>query len=265
MNSSQQPVPLLYSGEAGTYYGTEYEGLPTGVDNSIRDVGQALTHQGLSYLGKLTCSQCSQVDVYVYATNDQRVSVSVMATESGLNGVDCVSKFADAAFLTTTTVQVIADAYEQQNLFRVSLPGSNVEELLKQHLSYVASFEADHGAVQAIAVDLEAIARMVDEYTTRQQTDPIHHGFTELGSAFARARMAQIQEELAEDLDNDLDEDDEYEERIEYSEESASPLIRAILNDNLDEVRELLSAGAEVDAATWEDPVPVAVAVHIRY
>lgn len=129
--SAAQPIPLLYNGQAGDYYGTEYEGFPETVKLGVTEVGQLLLNQGLIYLGKLTCSQFPQIDAYEYATPDQRVSVAVMARESGLSGIDCVSKFQDGSFLTTTTVHVIPNAYDEQKLFRISLPGADAVALLE--------------------------------------------------------------------------------------------------------------------------------------
>jgi hypothetical protein len=110
--NADQPIPLLFSGQAGQYFGTEYERLPATVHPTVRVVGQQLTDLGLCYLGKLTCSQFNHVEVYAYVTGNFQVAVSVMATESGLSGVDCVSKFADDSYLTTTTVKILQGAYE---------------------------------------------------------------------------------------------------------------------------------------------------------
>jgi hypothetical protein len=184
--SSSQPIPLIYSGQAGSYFGTEYERLPADVHPSIYEVGQKLSDRGLNYLGKLTCSQFSHIEVYAYATPDEPIAVSVIGGELGLQGIDCVCKFADESFLTTTTVRVTHNAYEEQKLFRVSLPDSSIEEVLIQHLAYIEDFEKCYGQVQAIFPNLVAIAKMVDEYTIRQQSNQ-GHGFLELANGFTIA------------------------------------------------------------------------------
>ncbi|MBD2072923.1 ankyrin repeat domain-containing protein [Phormidium sp. FACHB-592] len=257
---------LLFSGQAGTYFGTEYEGLPADVHSSLHEVGQLLLSQGLAYLGKLTCSQFSQIEVYAYATPDQRIAVSVMATESGLSGIDCVSKFLDESFLTTTTVQVLHNAYDEQKLFRLSFPGFNAIELLAQHLTFVQDFEQRCGAAQAIFVDLLAIAQMVDEYTTRQESN-VGHGWCQFAGGFAQASVARMMGDDADEADeDDEDNDDDDEEldddRIEYDEDNVSPLIRAILQDDLAQVERLLEAGAELNPSSWDTEVPLVAAVY---
>lgn len=261
--SAAQPIPLIYSGQAGNYFGTEYEGLPAEVHSSVHEVGQLLLGRGLIYLGKLTCSQFSQVEVYAYATSDQRVAVSVMAGESGAIGIDCVSKFADDSFLTTTTVQVLHNAYDEQKLFRVSLPGLDAVELLEQHLTFVQDFEQRCGAVQAIVADLLAVAQIVDEYTIRQQSNP-GHGWLQFAGAFAQASVAQMMgdepEDVAEVCENDDENDDD--DAVEYDAGSVSPLIQAILQDDLAQVESLLASDAELNPADWDTEVPLVAAVY---
>ncbi|HEY9852097.1 MAG TPA: ankyrin repeat domain-containing protein [Leptolyngbyaceae cyanobacterium] len=261
--SAAQPIPLIYSGQAGNYFGTEYEELSADVHPSIHQVGQLLVNQGLTYLGKLTCSQFSQVEVYAYATPNQRIAVSVMAQESSLSGIDCVSKFADGSFLTTTTVQVINNAYDEQKLFRISLSGLNAVELLEQHLTFVRDFEQRCGAAQAVFANLLAIAQMVDEYTIRQQSN-VGHGWLQFASGFARAsvdRMMGSEGEEIEDSSDDIDEEyDAY--SVEYDEGKVSPLIRAILQDDLAQVERLLETGAELNPDGWQKEVPLVAAVY---
>lgn len=264
--SAAQPIPLLYSGQAGSYFGTEYEGLPADVDSSIHQIGQLLLSRGLIYLGKLTCSQFAQIDVYAYATPDQRTVVSVMAGGFGLSGIDCVSKFLDNSFLTTTTVQAVADAYDEQRLFRISLPGLNVVELLEQHSAFLQDFEQQCGAAQSRFADLLAVAQLVDEYTIRQQSN-VGHGWIELAGGFAQASVAQMMGDDSDEMDDIEDQEDEEEgndneDAIEYDQENATPLIRAILQDDLTQVEHLLEAGAELNPSGWDTELPLVAAVY---
>ncbi len=189
--SANQPIPLLYSGEGGDYFGTEYERLPENVHPSILEVGQLLVDRGMLYVGKLICSQFHQIEIYAYISPEKHFVISVIAQESNLQGIDCVSRFADNSYLTTTTVKLIQNAYEEQGLFRVSLPGLNVVELISQHLAYVKDFEKRCGEVLAIFDDLLAIAQMMDEYTIRQQSNP-GHGLLQFTSGLASSGMAQV-------------------------------------------------------------------------
>jgi hypothetical protein len=126
----------------------------------------------------------------------------------------------------STVVQVLQDVYDEQRLFRVSIPGLNAAQLLVQHLNYVKDFETRCGSVQPIFADLLAIAKTVDEYTVRQESNS-GHIFLQLAGGFARSRMAQMMAENADEEDDD--EDEEYAlERVEYDEDEVSPLIRAI-------------------------------------
>jgi hypothetical protein len=182
--SAANPISLLYSGRAGDYFGSNYAGLPSDVAASIDRSGKLLTSRGLSYLGMLTCSQFAQIEVYVYATTDRKVAVSLMATRSDLGGIDCVSKFADNSFLTTTTVRVVPGAYDAQQLFRFSHPQLNTVELLAEHLTTIDRFESRCGKVQAINADLCSIARTIDEYSVRQKSND-GHGFIKYAGGFA--------------------------------------------------------------------------------
>ncbi|MGB8702672.1 MAG: ankyrin repeat domain-containing protein [Thermosynechococcaceae cyanobacterium] len=267
---TDQPIPLLYSGQTGTYFGTEYEGLPAHVHPFVQEAAQCLTGQGLSYLGKLTCSQFSQVEIYAYATSDQRIAVSLMAGSSGLSGMDCVCKFTDGSFLTTTTTQVLPNAYDEQKLFRISMPGMNATELLAQHLDYVADFETRCGAVLAEFGDLLSIAQLVDEYTVRQQSNPGHF-FLQLSSGLAQTGLSRFMANPTEDsleTDDDAEEDEGEDEdenegdRIEYDASTASPLIQAILHNDVAQVEGLLQAGAELNPKGWDVAMPLVAAVY---
>ena len=259
MTSAEQPLPQLYSGQTGSYFGTEYEGLSANVHPNVLKVYRMLISQSLNYLGKLTCSQFSNIDVYSYSTTDKKTAVSVMADSSGLAGIDCVSKFNDDSFLTTTTTKIISGAYDQQQLFRVSFPGLNATELLAQHTNGVRNFEQQHGAVQPIFVDLLSIAKLIDEYTVRQQSTP-EHSFLQLAGGFAHASVAG----MMGDNDDDWDDEDYDEDEIEYDLDSVSPLIRAILQDDLQQVKALIEDGVAVNPEnrSWNEEVPLVAAVY---
>ncbi|PSF36221.1 hypothetical protein C7H19_13495 [Aphanothece hegewaldii CCALA 016] len=259
--SAAQPIPLIYSGQAGNYFGTDYEALPADVHFSIAEAGQLLTNQGLIYLGQLTCSQFSQVEIYAYATPEQRIAVLIMAAESSLKGIDCVCKFIDDSFLTTTTVQVVPHAYDEQKLFRVSLPRLNAVELLEQHLAYVQDFQNRSGAVQAIFTDLLAIAQTIDEYTIRQQSN-IGHGFLQFAGGLAQATVDQMMGDNADEIEDDDDEEEDDDDRVDYDENQVSPLIRAIIQDDLAQVEALLADGADINPSSWDEAVPLVAAVY---
>ncbi|MGB3757980.1 MAG: ankyrin repeat domain-containing protein [Rivularia sp. (in: cyanobacteria)] len=242
--NANQPIPLLYSGQGGDYFGTEYEKLPKNVHPSILEVGQLLTNQGMIYVGKLICSQFHQVEIYAYVSPEKHFAVSAIAQESNLQGIDCVSRFADNSYLTTTTVKVIQNAYEEQGLFRVSLPALNVVELIKQHLDYVKDFEKRCGEVQAMFDDLLAIAQMVDEYTIRQQSNP-GHGLLQFTSGLASVGMSQV-------IENDLDND----ENIPLSEQLGD----AAMYGKLAKVEQLIAEGADVNAIAECGKTPLMLA-----
>ncbi len=231
--NANQPIPLLYSGQGGDYFGTEYEKLPENAHPSILEAGQLLTNQGMLYVGKLICSQFHQVEIYAYISPEKHFAISVIAQESNLQGIDCVSRFADNSYLTTTTVKVIQNAYEEQGLFRVSLPALNVVELITQHLDYIKDFEKRSGEVQAIFNDLLAIAQMVDEYTIRQQSNP-GHGLLQFTSGLASIGMSQVMEDDADQNEN-----------------TASLLEQlgdAAMYGKLAKVEQLIAEGADVNA-----------------
>ncbi|MGD2179914.1 ankyrin repeat domain-containing protein [Lusitaniella coriacea] len=258
--SDNNPIPLLYSGQAGTYYGTDTEALPKDLHPTVREAGQWLQERGLNYLGRLTCSQFANVQVYAYAQQDGQVAVSLMADESGLAGIDCVSKFADESFLTTTNVQVLANAYDEQKLFRASFPGTGVRELHEEHLAAIGEFERKWGEIKAIFTDLCAVAQMVDEYTLRQQSNS-GHGFLQLAGGFAQASVEGMMGDDSDEMEDD--EEEEYDEdAIEYDEASVSPLIQAILAEDVAQVESLLAEGTEVNPSDWDENVPLVAAVY---
>ncbi len=232
--STHQPSPSLFNGQAGNYFGAEYENLPENVHPSIQEVGQQLANQGIVYLGKLTCSQFPQIEIYAYVSSDKRTAISVMSQESGLQGIDCVCRFTDNSYLTTTTAKVIQNAYEEQGLFRVSLPGLNVSELITQHFAYVKDFEKRCGETLSMFDDLLAIAQMVDEYSIRQESN-FGHGLVQFTSGLASTGMAQIMEDAADGAD----EDNEVEK-----------LGDAAMYGKLTKVQQLIAAGVNVNAIT---------------
>lgn len=234
--NTEQSIPLLYRGQAGNYFGTEYESSSENVHPSVLEIGQLLAKQGLVYLGKLTCSQSPKIEIYAYVSQDKRTAISVMSQESGLQGIDCVCRFTDNSYLTTTTVKVIQNAYEEQGLFRVSLPGSSVSELITQHLAYVEDFEKRCGEALSMFEDLLTIAQMVDEYTIRQEAN-FGHGLVQFTSGLAATGMAQM-------MEDDTDGEDE---------EAVSPLEKlgdAAMYGKLAKVQQLIAEGADANAIT---------------
>ena len=242
--SANQPIPLIYSGEGGDYFGTEYEKLPENVHPSILEIGQLLTNQGMVYVGKLICSQFHQIEIYAYVSPEKHFAISVIAQESNFQGIDCVSRFADNSYLTTTTVKVIQNAYEEQGLFRVSLPGLNVIELISQHLDYVKDFEKRCGEVLAMFDDLLTFAHMVDEYTIRQQSNP-GHNLLQFTSGLASVGMSQV-------MENDLDHD----QNISLSEQLGD----AAMYGKLAKVEQLVALCADVNAITECGKTPLMLA-----
>jgi hypothetical protein len=232
--NTNQPIPLIYSGQGGDYFGTEYVKLPENVHASILEIGQLLANQGMVYVGKLICSQLHQIEIYAYVSPEKHFAISVIAQESNFGGIDCISRFTDNSYLTTTTVQVIQNAYEEQGLFRVSLPGLNVSELITQHLEYVKDFEKRCGEALPMFDDLLAIAHMVDEYTIRQQSNP-GHGLLQFTSGLASGGMAQV-------IKNDADDD----ENISLSEKLGD----AAMYGKLAKVQQLIAEGADANAIT---------------
>lgn len=96
-------------------------------------------------------------------------------------------------------------------------------------MTFIQDFEQRCGAIQAIFSDLLAIAQVVDEYTIRQQSN-VGHGWFQFVGAFAQASMTQMMgNDSAEIEENDDNEEEEYNSyRVEYDEDSVSPLIQAI-------------------------------------
>jgi hypothetical protein len=169
-----QPGQAIYRGDAGTYYGYDYEAMPANADGQVRSIDRQLQQQELIYLGRLSCSQFIEIQVYTYATFDQRISVSLLVTDRGLGGIDCVSKFSDGSFLTTTTSRVLQNSYDKQGLYRKSYPQLNAPELLAQHQVNLKEPQIRGGAAQKAFRDLGNVAQIVDEYTVRQKTNAGH-------------------------------------------------------------------------------------------
>ena len=261
--NSPKSFSIEYDGQDGNYHGVVSSDLQGDVSCDLQAINQLLVDRGCIYLGRLHCSQFSQIVIDAYATLEHHVAISVMTDESGLVGIDCVSKFIDESFLTTTTTQVIQNAYDEQRLFRVSFPQLDALALLEQHLSLVPDFEKKYGEAQTTLTDLLTIAHLIDEYSTRQKSN-IGHGFFKFAGAFAQARVSEMMGDVDEDSEYDDDEydDDEYKELIEYDEEEVSPLIRAILHDDLAEVKALIEAGTNLEPSGWDEQVPLVAAVY---
>jgi ankyrin repeat protein len=251
---ADQSIPLLYSGQAGDYFGSDYEGLPGELPDELQAIDRQLQGRGLQYFGKLTCSQFQFVHLYSYGTADQRVAVSVMVGEDGIQGIDCVSKFADDSFLTTTTVKVLQDAYDEQRLFRVSFPGLSALELLDQHLLAIVSFESRCGEAIEGFDHLLAIAQLVDEYTQRQESNS-GHGILQFLGGFAQGSLAQLMDSPAED-DSDEDDNDDYCKDGE-SNKLNEKLGDAALYGKTNQVQRFLTAGADPNAITESGKTPL--------
>jgi hypothetical protein len=169
-----EPIGQIYSSQNNQYFGADYGQLPGGLEERFYAVDRLLLGQDLVYLGQLTCSQFAHVRVYAYATKDGIINVSVMEGNLQLQGIDCVSKFADNSFLTTTNVRIFQKAYENQGLFRTSLPDMDVMTLLQKHRESLLGYEARCGVVQPSFIDLRSTAQMVEEYTLRQKNKGGH-------------------------------------------------------------------------------------------
>ena len=259
-----ESLPLIYDGQTAKYFGSVDPKFLEDAHPQVSDVAQIFINQGLEYLGKITSSEFANVEIYALATPDQSIAVSLMATKTGLGGIDCVSKFADHSFLTTTTTKVLEHAYDEQKLYRVSFAGASATDLFAQHQLYIEDFIERYGAIQTVFTGLLAIAQMIEEYTIRQQSN-FGHTLLQWAGGFAQAQVNLVMNDDSshkEDvIENDPEDDDNtIEEVIEYDEDAVSPLVRAILRDNLDEVEALLTE--DVILEPRREAVPLVAAVY---
>jgi ankyrin repeat protein len=261
-----ESLPLIYDGHTAKYFGSVDPKSLEDAHPQVSEVAQIFINQGLDYLGKITSSEFANVEIYVLVTPDQLIAVSLMATKTGLGGIDCVSKFADDSFLTTTTTKVLEHAYDEQKLYRVSFAGASATDLFTQHQLYIEDFIERCGAVQLVFTDLLAIAQMIEEYTIRQQSN-VGHTFLQWAGGFAQAQVNLVMNDDSspkEDFSEDDPEDDDniIEEVIKYDEDDVSPLVRAILQDNLAEVEAILAEGVDLEPSDWRGEVPLVAAVY---
>jgi hypothetical protein len=153
---------ILFKGKVGNYSSKDSD-LPSAVFN--------LKNRGiLIYLGTLNCSRYPDINIHSLATPDGQVCVNVMISRSGLEIIDCISKFLYGSFLTTTNASVL-DLYKSQGLHRISRPNLAVEELLEIHIRSLDSFRLDYGAPQPLFTSLLSVAKSIDEYIMRTQTN----------------------------------------------------------------------------------------------
>jgi hypothetical protein len=159
----------IYHGEAGEYFGYSNVAMPASIDQRVLTIEQGFQQQSVKYLGRLNCSQLPQVEAYIYATADQTISIAVLVnTNNSLIGVDCVSKFADNSFLTSSSSNG-SNAYQNQGLYCNAYPQLSALELLAKHQADCQDFQQQHGAAQGIFENLTIVAQILDEYTIRQQ------------------------------------------------------------------------------------------------
>ncbi|WP_103666799.1 ankyrin repeat domain-containing protein [Pseudanabaena sp. BC1403] len=254
-----ESLPLIYDGQTAKYFGSVDPQFLEDAHSQISEVAQIFINQGLDYLGKITSSEFANVEIYALATPDQSIVVSLMATKTGLGGIDCVSKFADDSFLTTTTTKVLEHAYDEQKLYRVSFAGASATDLFAQHQLYIEDFVERCGAVQAVFTDLLAIAQMIEEYTIRQQSNT-GHIFLQLAGGFAQAQVNLVMNDDSSHKEDDeedfIEDEDDPEDDGEFTEDDdfdQTDLSSAIRKNNFPLLQRLLEDGADPNEDMEDD------------
>jgi len=112
---------------------------------------------------------------------------------------------------------------------------------------------------------LLSVAQTVDEYLLRQQSNA-GNGFLELLNSFALGGMnKQLEDTADDDNDEEDNDDDDWDgvETVEYDEESSTPLIRAILQQDLAQVEVFLRDDPNLNPKGWDAQVPLVAAVFV--
>lgn len=184
-----QPIPILFNGKHGMYYGTDLTTLPDDESDTMCYADRQLQVSGFQLVGNIVFSHIIHTNVYVYLHASGTVCASVKKSRPPVqhstldypelppnlfSGLDFVTCLADDAVLTTTTTKLYIQDYVNQKLFRRSHPGLSVDELFDRHIQYVTSFSTEHGAPSPIFRDLRTVAIMMDLYAQRQNADPMH-------------------------------------------------------------------------------------------
>jgi hypothetical protein len=161
----------IYHGEAGDYFRYSNVAMPASIDQRVLTIEQEFQQQLINYLGRLSCSHLQHIQAYMYATADQSISIAIAVNPNNtLIGLDCVSKFADNSFLTSSSADSCSNIYENKGLYCNAYPQLNALELLAKHQADCQNFQRQHGAAQGIFENLTIVAQILDEYTIRQQT-----------------------------------------------------------------------------------------------
>ncbi len=219
---------ILFTGEHGTYYGRDLETICHQEIEPIQEINKELQSLGFQLLGKLTFSHFRDVISYGYGSPDESVCGVVMKMDKCFGGVDFVTCFTDETFLTTTTTELEAER-EFSRLWRYSHPCCPTNTLLEHHHNYITQLQPHHGNPQNIFSDLSAVAVMLDEYLQRQEGRETEDSF-------------DSPEYFAETPEN------------------VTPLIAAVMSENLNAVQTLLRLGAKVQASVWYETPPLVFA-----
>jgi hypothetical protein len=186
-----QSRQALYQGEAGNYFGYQNVAMPANIDQRIMRIDQDFQQQEFKYLGRLNCSYMAQITAYIYATTDQRTSISVTLSNNALIGVDCVSKTVDGSFLTSTNIPGNSDDYQHQGLYCNAYPQFDAVALVMRHQADLVDFQQQHGNAQAVFQGLVNVAQMLDEYILRQKASvPSNKGFSQWIGGFRNKARA---------------------------------------------------------------------------
>jgi ankyrin repeat protein len=241
----------LFIGQKGEYYGTLFNTLPVKEKEKIRKIDRNLRELGFSLLGKLTSSHLGVLQVYAYKSEDECLCASITKTPKSFQGIEFVTRLADDTYLTTTTTKLTIDHYEDQKLFRFSYPQLDAVSLFNRHLEHLISFKEEHGKPEKIFSDLRSVAITIDDYLTRQESNPIH-GMLNLINALGILRDSKIPNSEAQIPVFEGQEPTESNQlKFNYKPEDAeTSLMRAILADDLATVFDLLGEG--VNPNQWD-------------
>ncbi|MFO0907851.1 MAG: hypothetical protein U0794_05730 [Isosphaeraceae bacterium] len=133
----------------------------------LEPVDEALVELGFLPLGDIHCDRFGELYLRGYVGPDGATYASVTAGTFGQFAYELVSRFADGATLTTSTVPDLADRREIQ-VFKQSVPENGPAFLLEEHRKGIARRMKRHGPVEHVEPTLEGFCRAIDDYIARE-------------------------------------------------------------------------------------------------
>jgi len=142
----KENAEILYTGDSGRFFEADLSALDPTRSRLLWDYLQFFSEQGFQHLGDLIWEPASDIVMTVSVNSEiQAYGVCLLALQGLV--VECVSRFENLAWVTTTSLDEVT-SYPEWGLYRWALPEVPLSELINAHRSHCLEFSQQTQTLQ---------------------------------------------------------------------------------------------------------------------